>query len=56
MSKGARGRQYPDTATPARTSPTAHIGSGIWIALAWSVGVLIAAYSFSIVTYRRRIS
>ena len=32
------------------------VGSDIWIALAWCVGILIVAYSFAMVTYRRRIS
>jgi len=32
------------------------VGSNIWIALAWCVGVLIVAWTFAIVTYRRRIS
>jgi len=32
------------------------VGTGIWIALAWCVGILIVAYIFAMVTYRRRIS
>jgi ABC-2 type transport system permease protein len=32
------------------------LGSDIWIALAWCVGILIVAYVFAIRTYRRRIS
>jgi len=32
------------------------VGADIWIALAWCVGILIAAYIFAMVTYRRRIS
>ena len=32
------------------------VGTDIWIALAWLVGILIVAYSFAMVTYRRRIS
>ena len=28
----------------------------IWIALVWCVGILIVAYIFAMVTYRRRIS
>ena len=32
------------------------VGTDIWIALAWCVGILIVAYSFAMVTYRRRIS
>jgi ABC-2 type transport system permease protein len=32
------------------------VGTDIWIALAWCVGILIVAYIFATVTYRRRIS
>ncbi len=32
------------------------VGTDIWIALAWCVGILIVAYSFAMVTYRRKIS
>ena len=32
------------------------VGTDIWIALAWCVGILIVAYLFSMVAYRRRIS
>ena len=32
------------------------VGSEIWIALAWLVGILVVAYAFAIVTYRRKIS
>jgi ABC-2 type transport system permease protein len=32
------------------------VGNDIWIALAWCVGILIVAYSFAMVIYRRRIS
>jgi len=32
------------------------VGTDIWIALAWCVGILIVAYGFAMVTYRRRIS
>ena len=32
------------------------VGSDIWIALAWLVGILIVAYAFSIAIYRRKIS
>jgi ABC-2 type transport system permease protein len=32
------------------------IGTDIWIALAWCVGILVVAYVFATVTYRRRIS
>jgi ABC-2 type transport system permease protein len=31
-------------------------GSDIWVALAWCVGILIVAYVFSMVMYRRKIS
>jgi ABC-2 type transport system permease protein len=32
------------------------VGTDIWIALAWCVGILIVAYVFAVVAYRRRIS
>ena len=32
------------------------VGTDIWIALAWCVGILIVAYIFAMVAYRRRIS
>jgi ABC-2 type transport system permease protein len=32
------------------------VGTDIWIALAWCVGILIVAYNFAIATYRRKIS
>jgi ABC-2 type transport system permease protein len=32
------------------------VGTDIWTALAWCVGILIVAYSFAMITYRRRIS
>jgi ABC-2 type transport system permease protein len=32
------------------------VGSGIWTALAWCVGILVVAYLFATMTYRRRIS
>jgi ABC-2 type transport system permease protein len=32
------------------------VGSDIWIALAWCVGILIVAYTFAMVIYRRKIS
>ena len=32
------------------------VGTDIWIALAWLVGVLIVAYTFAMATYRRKIS
>jgi ABC-2 type transport system permease protein len=32
------------------------VGSDIWVALAWCVGILIVAYGFAMVTYRRGIS
>jgi ABC-2 type transport system permease protein len=35
---------------------TQPVGSDIWIALAWCVGILVVAYIFAMVTYRRRIS
>ncbi len=32
------------------------VGSDIWLALAWCVGILVVAYVFAMATYRRRIS
>ena len=32
------------------------VGTGIWAALAWCVGILVVAYLFANLTYRRRIS
>ncbi|MCX2951538.1 ABC transporter permease [Lentzea sp. NEAU-D7] len=32
------------------------VGTGIWIALAWCVGILVVAYGFATLTYRRKIS
>ncbi|MPZ25747.1 MAG: ABC transporter permease [Micromonosporaceae bacterium] len=32
------------------------VGSDIWIALAWCVGILIVAYAFAMVAYRRKIA
>ncbi|MEU5960424.1 ABC transporter permease [Micromonospora parva] len=32
------------------------VGAGIWTALAWCVGILVVAYVFANLTYRRRIS
>ncbi len=32
------------------------VGTDIWIALAWCVGILILAYVFAMVTYRRKIA
>jgi ABC-2 type transport system permease protein len=32
------------------------VGTGIWTALAWCVGILVAAYVFANMSYRRRIS
>jgi ABC-2 type transport system permease protein len=32
------------------------VGTDIWIALAWCVGILVVAYSVAMVTYRRKIS
>jgi ABC-2 type transport system permease protein len=32
------------------------VGTHIWIALAWLVGILIVAYTFAMATYRRKIS
>jgi ABC-2 type transport system permease protein len=32
------------------------VGSDIWVALGWLVGVLVAAHAFAIATYRRKVS
>src|SRR6185503_19051186 len=32
------------------------VGSDIWIALAWLVGILVVAYGFAMLAYRRKIS
>jgi ABC-2 type transport system permease protein len=32
------------------------LGSDVWIALAWCVGILVAAYALAMATYRRRIA
>nr|BFE66375.1 multidrug efflux ABC transporter permease LieB [Dactylosporangium thailandense] len=32
------------------------IGTGIWLALAWCAGILVVAYAFAMVTFRRKIS
>jgi ABC-2 type transport system permease protein len=32
------------------------VGTGIWTALAWCVGILVVAYMFANIAYRRRIS
>jgi ABC-2 type transport system permease protein len=32
------------------------VGSEIWIALAWCVGILVVAYGFAMRTYRRKIA
>ncbi|MBS1895581.1 MAG: ABC transporter permease [Actinobacteria bacterium] len=32
------------------------VGSDIWVALGWCVGILAVAYAFAMVTYRRKIS
>ncbi|MDP9840872.1 ABC transporter permease [Streptosporangium lutulentum] len=32
------------------------VGTDVWIALAWCVGILIVAYAFAMNTYRRKIS
>jgi len=32
------------------------VGTDIWIALAWCVGILIVAHGFAMVTYRHKIS
>ena len=32
------------------------VGTSIWIAVAWCIGILVVAYVFAMATYRRRIS
>jgi ABC-2 type transport system permease protein len=32
------------------------VGSDIWVALGWLVGVLVVAYGFAMITYRRKIA
>jgi ABC-2 type transport system permease protein len=32
------------------------VGGEIWIALAWCVGILVVAYAFAMVAYRRKIA
>lgn len=32
------------------------VGSGIWVALGWCVGILAVAYAFAMMTYRRKIN
>ncbi|UJW30366.1 ABC transporter permease [Saccharothrix sp. AJ9571] len=32
------------------------VGTGIWIALAWCAGILVVAYAFAVLSYRRKIS
>ncbi|MBQ0906337.1 ABC transporter permease [Micromonospora sp. U21] len=32
------------------------VGTGIWTALAWCVGILVVAYVFATITYRRKVS
>jgi ABC-2 type transport system permease protein len=32
------------------------VGTDIWIALAWCVGILVVAYGFAMVAYRRKLS
>ena len=32
------------------------VGTDIWVALAWCVGILVVAYAFAMVAYQRRIS
>ncbi len=32
------------------------VGTGIWVALAWCVGILVVAYGLAVAVYRRRLS
>jgi ABC-2 type transport system permease protein len=48
---------YPRLAVPKRyLFAQQPVGSDIWIALAWCVGILIVAYALAMATYHRRIS
>jgi ABC-2 type transport system permease protein len=35
---------------------TQPVGADIWIALAWCAGILVIAYLFAMIIYRRKIS
>jgi ABC-2 type transport system permease protein len=32
------------------------VGSDIWVALGWIVGILVVAYAFAMLAYRRRMA
>jgi ABC-2 type transport system permease protein len=32
------------------------VGSAIWVALAWCVGILVVAYALAMLVYRRKIA
>ncbi|MFT4137044.1 ABC transporter permease [Microbacterium sp.] len=32
------------------------VGNELWIALAWCIGILLVAYTFAVITYRRKIT
>ncbi|MGS0567203.1 hypothetical protein ACU8V6_00170 [Vibrio alginolyticus] len=32
------------------------VGNDIWVALAWCVGILVVAYVFAIISYRKKVS
>jgi len=32
------------------------VGSNIWVALGWCVGILVVAYFFAMATYRKKIA
>jgi ABC-2 type transport system permease protein len=32
------------------------VGTGIWIALAWCAAILVVAYGFAMLVFRRRVS
>ncbi|MDP9866937.1 hypothetical protein [Streptosporangium brasiliense] len=32
------------------------VGTDVWVALAWCVGILVVAYAFAMRTYHRKIS
>src|ERR1700735_2645759 len=53
----AENQPVTTTVNTIRDLLTQHpVGTDIWIALAWLVGILIVAYTFAMATYRRKIS
>ena len=33
-----------------------HVGAGLWVALAWCVGILVVAYALAMATYHRKVA